>query len=223
MCVILTFAGVFTDKLTWRWCFWINLPFGGVTFLTVIFLLKVPPSPQQQPRDLKALLVSFDLVGTAILIPWVICLLLALQWGGAKYAWSSWRIILLLVLFSILFLAWLFSQWYQGDKATLPFRVMRQRSLAAGSWFTFCLCGAFFIIVYYVPIWFQSVRGVSAFDSGINLLASSASTSVIVIVGGIIVSRTGYYVPNMYLSVICGAIGAGLVYTFDRNTSTVYW
>lgn len=182
----LTKTGVFMDKLTWRWCFWINLSLVGVTFFIIIFLLHLPPSPElQQPGRTKAILDHFDVIGTCLLIPWIICLLLALQWGGVQYPWSSWRLIMLLAMFSVLFLGWLLSQWYQGDNATVSFRILYQHTQAFRSCFSFCLCASFFIImIYYITIWFQSVGGVSAYNSGINLLDSSASMSVFVIVGG---------------------------------------
>lgn len=65
--------------------------------------------------------------------------------------------------------------------------MIKQRSLASGVWFIFCYFAAFFIITYYVPIWFQAVRSVSAYTSGINMLAISAAMSVVVIASGFIV------------------------------------
>jgi MFS family permease len=80
-------GGVFTSKVTWRWCFYINMPFGGVAMIVIAFCLKVPD------RDTTKLpwtekLSQLDALGTAVLIPGVVCLLLALQWGGQTYAVS---------------------------------------------------------------------------------------------------------------------------------------
>ncbi|OAA76741.1 sulfate permease 2 [Akanthomyces lecanii RCEF 1005] len=219
-----TLGGVFTDKATWRWCFWINLPIGGITFLVILSLVKIPAeSKVSKTHSLSDFISRFDLIGTLIFIPTIICLLLALQWGGVKYAWGSWRIILLLTLFSALLVVWVASQYLQGDKATVPLSIIKQRSLAGGILFVFCYFAAFFITTYYVPIWFQAVRTVSAYTSGINMLAASAAMSVAVISSGFIVSKVGYYVPSMIASVVVLSIGSGLVYTFDRHTSTVKW
>ena len=181
--------GVFTDKATWRWCFWINLPLGGITFFAILFLVKLPPNPvaQKSKPTLKGFLEKFDLLGTLILMPWVICLLLALQWGGSKYAWSNWRIILLLTLFSVLLVIWTVIQIREGDKATVPAKIITQRSMASGVWFMFCTFSNFFIIVYYIPIWFQTVRDYSAYQSGINFLTTSAAMSITVIIAGVTV------------------------------------
>lgn len=171
------------------WCFWINLPIGGITFFTILFFVTLPAQKKQTKYDysLKSVISRFDLIGTAIFIPANICLLLALQWGGVKYAWGQWRIILLLVLFAVLLVLWLASQYVQGNKATLPLATMRQRSLASGAFYSFCCFAAFFLIIYYVPIWFQAVRGVSAYTSGVNLLTASAAMAVAVISSGFLV------------------------------------
>ncbi|KAL7935514.1 major facilitator superfamily domain-containing protein [Trichoderma chlorosporum] len=219
-----TLGGVFTDKATWRWCFWINLPLGAVTLLTVLFLIKIPANPNHKTRGtFKRFLDRFDLTGTLILIPWVICLLLALQWGGSQYSWDSWRIILLLVLFAALFILWTFTQYQQGNKATLPLRIIKQRSMASGMMFMFCLFSAFFVINYYVPIWFQSVKGISAYKSGIYFLTMSAGLSLAVIASGFLTTRIGYFVPNMIMSTVLSSMGAGLIYSFDPYTSTGLW
>lgn len=125
----------------------------------------------------------------------MICLLLALQWGGSQYPWNSWRIILLLVLFATLFLIWLFVQYKEDKKATLPPYILKQRSMMAGMIFMFCLFTAFFVINYYVPIWFQSVKGVSAYKSGIYFLTMSAGLSLAVIASGFLVS-IGKHTPD---------------------------
>ncbi len=170
------------------WCFWINLPIGGITFLVILFFVRIPSdSTTTKSHSVGDFISRFDLVGTLIFIPTIICLLLALQWGGVKYAWGEWRIVLLLTLFSVLLAAWMASQYLQGGKATVPLSMMKQRSLAGGVLFVFCYFAAFFVNTYYVPIWFQAVRTVSAYTSGVNMLAASAAMSVAVISSGFIV------------------------------------
>lgn len=80
-------GGGFTSNVTWRWCFYINLPFGGVAMVAIFFFLKVPNRDTSKlPWTQK--LSHLDATGTAFLVPGVVCLLLALQWGGQTYAVS---------------------------------------------------------------------------------------------------------------------------------------
>lgn len=78
-------SGAFTSHVTWRWCFYINLPFGGVAMVIIAFCLKVPNRDTTKLPWTKKL-TQLDVPGTAVLIPCVVCLLLALQWGGQTYA-----------------------------------------------------------------------------------------------------------------------------------------
>jgi MFS family permease len=80
-------GGVFTTKVTWRWCFYINLPFGGLAMVFVSLLLNVPDRDSTK-LPLKSKVLQLDLLGTGALMPGVVCLLLALQWGGSIYAVS---------------------------------------------------------------------------------------------------------------------------------------
>lgn len=78
-------GGGFTSNVTWRWCFYINLPIGGVAMLVIFFFLNIPdPDTTQIPLVQK--LKQLDAPGTTVLVPGVVCLLLALQWGGQTLA-----------------------------------------------------------------------------------------------------------------------------------------
>jgi hypothetical protein len=115
----------------------------------------------------KARLDQFDLVGTAVFLPLVVCLLLALQWGGSKYAWNSGTIIALLVVAGLLLIAFIGVQIWKQDNGTVPPRVLKQRSVAASAWFGLMIGSTFFILVYYLPIWFQvSTSNRDFFDPG---------------------------------------------------------
>lgn len=80
-------GGAFTSNITWRWCFYINLPFGGVAMIVIASCLKIPDR-ETTKVPWKQKLLQLDTLGTAALVPGVICLLLALQWGGQTYAVS---------------------------------------------------------------------------------------------------------------------------------------
>ncbi|KAK1752244.1 major facilitator superfamily domain-containing protein [Echria macrotheca] len=223
-----TLGGAFTDYATWRWSFWINLPIGAVAAAIVVFLVHIPPSATARPKtdkdgSLVGIAKRFDLLGSALLMPSLICLLLALQWGGTKYSWNSWRSILTLTLFAATFVAWILVQYRAGDNATVPPRLITNRSMASAVWYMFCGMAVLSIIVSFMPVWFQSAKAVSAYQSGINLLAFTAAMSVSVIASGFITSKVGYYVPQMIAGTVAMSIAAGLITRYNTATSSAYW
>ena len=216
-------GGVFTDKVTWRWCFYINLPLGAVTLIVILLFFHSPQRKAEVKVSWKVRAVQLDLPGTAVFIIDIICCLLALQWGGSKYPWSNWRIILCFVLFGILTIVFVALQWYAGDNATVPFRIIRQRSVGSAAWFAFCLGGTFFVMVYWLPIWFQAIKGSSAFKSGIQCLPMILSLVVANIISGVGTTTIGYYTPFYYLGVLMMSVGAGLITTFQITTNHDKW
>ena len=92
-----------------------------------------------------------------------------------------------------------------------------------GSFYMFCVGANFFTFVYFLPIWFQGVRGRSALDSGIDTLPILLAQTICVIIGGVIVSMTGYYIPLMWASVVLASIGAGLLTTLDGDSGSGKW
>ncbi|TVY52678.1 Aspyridones efflux protein [Lachnellula cervina] len=216
-------GGVFTDKATWRWCFFINLPIGAITVIVILIFFKNPERAAISDLGWKARLQEFDIYGTIVFMPAIICLLLALQWGGTKYPWSDAKIIALFVVFGVLIIIFIGIQFWKGDSGTIPPRMMKKRSMWAASWFSFTMGSFFLLLIYYLPIWFQAVKGASAVKSGIMNLPMLLSLVLTSVLSGIGVTVMGYYAPFMIVSSVLSAIGTGLLYTLTPESNHSYW
>jgi MFS family permease len=216
-------GGALTAHATWRWCFWINLPVGAMTALVIAFLLHPPTLQDGPPQTLKEKFRHFDWLGTAVIIPSLVCLLLALQWGGSKYRWEDARIISLFVLFAVLLLVFIIKEKISTSIVTIPRLVASSRSMIFSILFAFCLSSAISILSFYLPLWFQAIKGASAFNSGVMLLPVILGLLAGTVMAGVLVTVLGYYQPFMVLSGILAATGAGLLTTFTAETSSSVW
>jgi MFS family permease len=219
-------GGAFTDKLTWRWCFYINLPIGAVTFAFIAFFYHPTERSRAQrfgDGGWRKNLEVFDIYGTLVFLPMIVCLLLALQWGGSKYPWSNGRIIGLLVLFAVLLIVFIGIQFWKGDNATVPPRILKQRTVAAVAWFAAMIGAAFFTLVYFLPLYFQAIKGASAVKSGIMNLPLILSLVIMSMLVGVSITKIGYYTPFVIAGSILLSIGSGLVSTFTTTTPSSHW
>ncbi|KND88271.1 putative HC-toxin efflux carrier TOXA, partial [Tolypocladium ophioglossoides CBS 100239] len=217
-------GGALTSNASWRWCFIINIPLGMATTVVIFFTVKHTPGKEEVTKGSIDKLKHLDPLGALFLVPAVICLVLALQWGGAEYAWASWRIILLLVFSGVLAIAFATVQVMMPETATVAPRVICHRSVASSLLYSTCSGGAMMVVVYWIPIWFQAIKNASPVESGemtIPLLLSQSLASIIA--GGLVSKVVGYAPPFMLASSVMMSIGAGLLTTLKIDSGHPEW
>ncbi|KAL3473826.1 major facilitator superfamily domain-containing protein [Aspergillus californicus] len=215
-------GGAFTDKVTWRWCFYLNLPIGGFTIIAVLLFFKVP-SPQDTLPGLMTQITRLDPLGVVVFIPSIVSLILALEWGGSTYAWSDPKIIGLLVTFAALFVIFVVLEAFNPTTAMIPARVVFNRSIASSMLFMFLIAGAMMSVVYYINIWFQVVKEVSATRAGLSTIPMVLSLVIMSVISAAFTQRIGYYVPSMLVAPVLCSIGSGLLSTLAANSNHRYW
>ncbi|PGH11289.1 hypothetical protein AJ80_07188 [Polytolypa hystricis UAMH7299] len=216
-------GGVFTDNLSWRWCFYINLPVGGVSAAIIFFFFKAPPAAKPVQAPLKEKLLQMDLLGTFTIMAAVVCYLLALQWGGVTKPWSHRDVVGTLVGFSVLVILFIVIEWQLGDRALLQPRLFKQRNVLLSCLFIGFGVGPMFILIYYLPIYFQSIMNTSAAQSGIRNLPFILGVSLFSIVSGVLITIFGHFAYLLVLGSTLTAIGSGLIYMLDIDTSSAQW
>lgn len=179
------------------------------------------PDLTHEKTSLKSKIIALDPIGTLLFLPSIVFLLLALQLGGTSYSWSSVHVLPFLVLSPILLIAFGISQYLNNSHATLPGRIICQRSILAGTFFSFMLGATLNVVVYFIPIYFQAIKGVTPVRSGVLNLPQVVGNIVASLTAGILTRKTGYFVPWMYASAIFMPLGTGLLTTLTPSTREV--
>ena len=182
-----------------------------------------PASAKPKEATLKEKIIQMDLAGTALVMGAIISFILAMEKGGQTESWDSSVVIGLLIGCVLMSLAFVGLEWYMGDAGMVPPRLIKQRSIWTGAMFQFCFGGAYFVVLYYLPIYFQSVDGASPINSGVRNLPMIIPVVIASIVGGVFITMTGRAAIVAVFGSILAVISSGLLYTLDIDTSTGKW
>ncbi|MCT9006662.1 MFS transporter [Streptomyces rhizosphaerihabitans] len=206
-------GGYFTDHLSWRWCFYVNVPFGLVTLAVVTVVLKLP-KPAVRGR--------VDVLGVLLLAAASTCLVLLTSWGGTEYAWGS-RVVLALgagaVATTVLFLV---VERFAVEPL-IPLRLFRDPVFNVTALVGLVVGAALFGAAGYLPTFLQMVDGAGATESGLLMLPMMGGIVVASVVSGQLISRSGRYKVFPVLGCALSALGMWLLSRLDAGTPRLHY
>lgn len=202
-------GGVFTQDLSWRWVFYINLPIGVIALFVIAGVLHVP---------VKRTAHTIDYTGTALLAAAVTVLVLLTTWGGTTYPWLSGQIIGMAVLAAALVVAFCVVE-RRAAEPLLPLGLFRIRVFTVSSLVAFLVGFILFGAVIFLPLYLQTVHRASPTSSGLQLLPMVFGMLITLISSGRLVSRWGRYKVFPVVGTAVTTIGLALLSLLTPTTS----
>ncbi|MEU8795181.1 MFS transporter [Streptomyces sp. NPDC048643] len=206
-------GGYFTDHLSWRWCFYVNVPFGLLTLAVVTVVLKLP-KPAVRGR--------VDVLGVLLLAAASTCLVLLTSWGGTEYAWGS-RVILGLAAGALAATALFLVVERFAVEPLIPLRLFRDGVFNVTALVGLVVGVALFGAASYLPTFLQMVDGASATESGLLMLPMMGGIVGASIVSGQLISRTGRYKLFPVLGSALSVVGMWLLSHLEVDTPRLHY
>ncbi|MDQ6875093.1 MAG: MFS transporter [Actinomycetota bacterium] len=204
-------GGYFTDHLTWRWIFYVNVPVGLAALVVTSIVLKMPHTRREH---------KIDYAGSVLLVAAVSSLLLVTVWGGRTYAWSSATILALSAAGIVLAVAFLVREHYASEPI-LPLYLFRNPVFSVANSITFIVGLAMFGAIVYLPLYLQVVKGHTPTASGLLLLPLMVGVLAASIGSGRLITRVGRY--KVFPIVGTGLMAVGLLLLSLLKVHTSQW
>jgi MFS family permease len=210
-------SGSIISGTSWRWVWYINLPICGVAMVVFAVFLRV-----HRDRDrgsVRDRLVAIDWSGNALLSATVVSILLALTWGGTLYPWTSFQVLVPILVGGGGLVLYALHQRFIASSPTIPFRIFKNPTSLIGLLLVF-FHGIFMTwIPFALPIYFQTLKKLSPLDAAVNCLPVVAPFAPAGIVAGLFIQKTGRYKPTLLAGSILMPVSAGCLTLLDVDTS----
>ncbi|KAL8776008.1 MAG: hypothetical protein Q9213_008412 [Squamulea squamosa] len=212
-------GGAFAQGANWRWIFWINLPFIGIAFVFVPLFLKLA----FKPSSFTAQLARVDWFGSFLFIASTTSFLIPITWGGVSYPWTSWHTLVPLCLGIAGLITFITYEEIIAAEPLIRLVIFKNRTAAVSYSSTVIHGMILWSLLYYMPLYYEAVKGFSPIISGIALFPETFTVAPASIVVGILITVTGRYRWAIWAGWFLTVLGTGLLYLLSVQTSTVAW
>ncbi|KAK3809195.1 MAG: major facilitator superfamily domain-containing protein [Benniella sp.] len=199
-------GGAFVDKVSWRWCFWIQVALAIITVPTMAIMLKLP-----RPKgNIWEKIVSIDWAGTFFMALLAVFLLLPTNLGGNLFPWNSALVITMYTLAIPTIIAFLYVEARHAKNPIVPPYLWRNRNVRTLLCLNVFMGMTFWSLMFYLPIYFQIIEHESATSAGLTMIPLEAGIFIASNVVGILVSKFGKFKPFIFAGTATAVVGIGL-------------
>ena len=208
-------GGALAQEASWRWIFWINLPFCGLGFLVLPYCLRL----HHPPDRLNSLVYQFDWVGAILLTASTTSFLMPVSWGGVLFAWSSFRTLLPLILGVCGLITFVFFETHLIKTPLIPPRILSSRTAAVNYIGTLIHGMVLWCLLYYLPLYYEAVKAYNPIIVGIAVFPETFTVAPASVLVGFAVSITGRFRWAIWSGWSLTVLGMGLLYLLGPETS----
>ncbi|KIW07971.1 uncharacterized protein PV09_01870 [Verruconis gallopava] len=206
--------------VSWRWIFWINLPLAAICYVLIILFLKFD---NKSEKSLMARLGAVDWTGNIVFAVSIALILLAISWGGVLHPWRSAGTLLPLLLGILCLSAWFIYSYKYCKSPMIPAVVLSDRTAAVSFGGTFILGLCQFCLIYYLPLYYEGVKGYSTFIVGVALLPQLVGAGPSTIITSLLIAKTHLTRPFSILGWLLFVYGALELTLLEQSTSVYHW
>lgn len=212
-------GGTFAQNVTWRWIFWINLPFCGIGLVAVVVFLRL----NKRTGSIYSKVLGFDWGGAFLLTASATSFLIPVSWGGIMYAWSSWQAILPLILGVTGIVGFICFESYIAREPLIRFAIFKQLTAVVNYFGTFIHGIVLWCLIYYLPFYFEGVKDYKPAIVGVAVFPETFTVAPASIIAGIAVSITGRFRWAIWTGWSLTVLGMGLLCNLTPDTSIPAW
>ncbi|KAF2789255.1 MFS general substrate transporter [Melanomma pulvis-pyrius CBS 109.77] len=212
-------GGGFSQSVSWRWIFWINLPFIGIGGIAITLFLKL----NYQANSFLAKLRRVDWFGMVLFLGSTTGFLIPITWGGVQYPWDSWRTLVPMLVSAAGLVAFVIHQEYFAPEPLIRTSVFKNTTAAVTYLETIIHGIILWSVLYYLPLYYEAVKGFSPILAGVALFPQTFTVAPAAVVVGAFIAKSGRYRWAIWSGWFLTTFGTGLLVLLKPSSTTPQW